>query len=118
MNTEFVTVKREALERWRDAFAEELSAYDLDPPLHHVKTSHEEITAALEQPWVEPVSGWKLCPIEPTPVMVDAGTDGGDAWINENRVRAVYKAMLEEAPHPAQQTTPRYKPTNNEGSEP
>ena len=37
----------EALTRWRDAFAEELGAWDIDPPLHHVKTSHDEIEAVL-----------------------------------------------------------------------
>lgn len=59
MNSGFVPVRRDALERWRDAFAEELSAYDLDPPLHHVKTTHDEIDAALraalEQPGGERV---------------------------------------------------------------
>lgn len=37
----------DALKRWRDAFAEELSAWDIDPPLHHVHTSHDEIEAVL-----------------------------------------------------------------------
>jgi hypothetical protein len=37
----------DALKRWRDAFAEELDAWDIDPPLHHVKTSHDEIEAML-----------------------------------------------------------------------
>jgi len=37
----------EALERWRAAFAEELSAWDIDPPLHHVKASHDEIADLL-----------------------------------------------------------------------
>ena len=37
----------EALVRWRDAFAEELAAYDIDPPIHHVLTSHDEIAAML-----------------------------------------------------------------------
>lgn len=37
----------DALTKWRDAFAEELSAWDIDPPLHHVKTSHDEITVML-----------------------------------------------------------------------
>lgn len=44
----------DALTRWRNAFAEELGAWDIDPPLHHVKTSHDEIDAMLaaapEQP--------------------------------------------------------------------
>ena len=37
----------EALTRWRDAFSEELSAWDIDPPLHHIQTSHDEISAIL-----------------------------------------------------------------------
>ncbi len=37
----------DALNRWRDAFAEELSAWDIDPPIHHVQASHDEIAAML-----------------------------------------------------------------------
>jgi hypothetical protein len=40
-------VSVDALTRWRDAFAEELAAWDIDPPLHHVNTSHDEIDALL-----------------------------------------------------------------------
>ena len=36
-----------SLRKWRDAFAEEIAAWDIDPPLHHVKTSHDEIEAML-----------------------------------------------------------------------
>ncbi len=43
----WVMVPVDALKRWRDAFAEELSAWDIDPPLHHVQTSHDEIEAVL-----------------------------------------------------------------------
>lgn len=43
----YVLVPVEALTRWRDAFAEELAAYDLDPPIHHIKESHDEIEAML-----------------------------------------------------------------------
>jgi hypothetical protein len=35
---------------WRDAFAVELDTWDIDPPLHHVKTSHDEIDALLNTP--------------------------------------------------------------------
>lgn len=31
----------------RDAFAEELSAYDIDPPIHHVKQGHDKCVAWL-----------------------------------------------------------------------
>ena len=37
----------DALIRWRDAFAAELDAWDIDPPLHHVQTSHDEIDNML-----------------------------------------------------------------------
>lgn len=43
----FALVQVDALTRWRDAFAEELAACDIDPPIHHVKTSHDEIAAVL-----------------------------------------------------------------------
>jgi len=49
-----VTIERELLERWRDAFAEELSAYDIEPPIHHVKQSHDEICAALQVTQAQP----------------------------------------------------------------
>jgi len=35
------------MEAERAAFAEELSAWDIDPPLHHVKASHDEIAGLL-----------------------------------------------------------------------
>lgn len=44
----FVLVDAAALIRWRSALAEELVAYDIEPPLHHVKTSHDEIDALLK----------------------------------------------------------------------
>jgi hypothetical protein len=40
-------VSADALNRWMAAFAEELAAWDIDPPIHHVKTSHDEIAATL-----------------------------------------------------------------------
>lgn len=43
----YALVPVDAMKRWRDAFAEELSAWDIDPPLHHVQTSHDEIEAML-----------------------------------------------------------------------
>lgn len=43
-----VLVDRELLERWRDAFAEELSAYDIDPPIAHIQQSHDEICEVLK----------------------------------------------------------------------
>lgn len=32
---------RGLIEQCRDALAEELAAWDIDPPLHHVKTAHD-----------------------------------------------------------------------------
>ncbi len=43
----YVLAPVESLQKWRNAFAEELSAWDIDPPLHHVQTSHDEISAML-----------------------------------------------------------------------
>lgn len=40
-------VPRAKLEQFRDAFAEELAAYDIDPPLHHVKQGHDDCVALL-----------------------------------------------------------------------
>jgi hypothetical protein len=34
----------------RDALAEELSAWDIDPPLHHVKQAHDKCVAWLAAP--------------------------------------------------------------------
>ena len=53
-----VLVPVDALIKWRDAFAAELEAWDIDPPLHHVQTSHDEIDnmlntpPAAQRPWV------------------------------------------------------------------
>lgn len=44
----YVVVPVQSLRRWRDAFAEELAGYDIDPPIHHVKTSHDEINTVIE----------------------------------------------------------------------
>jgi hypothetical protein len=52
-----VTIERELLERWRDAFAEELSAYDIEPPIQHVKQSYDEICAALQDAPAQPAQG-------------------------------------------------------------
>jgi hypothetical protein len=37
----------ELITECRDALAEELSAWDIDPPLHHVKQAHEKCVAWL-----------------------------------------------------------------------
>ena len=42
-----VMVPREKLEQFRDAFAEELAAYDIDPPIEHVKRGHDDCVALL-----------------------------------------------------------------------
>lgn len=43
----YVLVPVDALHRWQAAFAEELGAWDINPPLHHVLTSHDEIASML-----------------------------------------------------------------------
>lgn len=42
-----VLVPVDYLRRWQAAFAEELGAWDINPPLYHVQTSHDEIAAML-----------------------------------------------------------------------
>jgi hypothetical protein len=53
----------ELITECRDALAEELSAWDIDPPLHHVKQAHDKCVAwlsdhALAQQ-AEPVREWQ-----------------------------------------------------------
>lgn len=43
----FRMVSVEMLTRWRDAFAEELGAWDIDPPIHHVQVGFDETSALL-----------------------------------------------------------------------
>lgn len=56
-----VLVPVDTLKRWRDAFAEELSAWDIDPPLHHVQTSHDEIEALLTTAPAAPQPAQQTC---------------------------------------------------------
>lgn len=63
----YALVPVDAMKRWRDAFAEELSAWDIDPPLHHVQTSHDEIETLLS-----------AAPAAPQPAPVEQ-TDARDA---------------------------------------
>lgn len=67
-----VLVPVDTLKRWRDAFAEELSAWDIDPPLHHVQTSHDEIEAMLSAAPAAP-------PPVPTPRKIEIPPPGADA---------------------------------------
>lgn len=41
---------RELIEKCRDALAEELGAWDIDPPLFHVKEAHDACVAWLAAP--------------------------------------------------------------------
>lgn len=43
----YVQVPVEALRRWQAAFAEELAAHDISPPIKHVKDGHDETAAML-----------------------------------------------------------------------
>lgn len=45
----------DALERWRAAFAEELAAWDISPPLQHVLASHDEIAFTINTAPAAPV---------------------------------------------------------------
>jgi len=40
-------VPRAKLEQFRDAFAEELAAYDIDPPIHHLQQGHDDCVMLL-----------------------------------------------------------------------
>jgi hypothetical protein len=40
---------REVIEECRAALAEELAAWDIDPPLHHVKQAHDKCVAWLAE---------------------------------------------------------------------
>jgi len=42
-----LTAARVLVEECQAALAEELSAWDIDPPLHHVKQAHDRCTAWL-----------------------------------------------------------------------
>jgi hypothetical protein len=43
---------RAVIEQARAALAEELAAWELDPPLHHVKTAHDACVSLLDRPAV------------------------------------------------------------------
>ena len=58
---------RNLIELCRDALAEELGAWDIDPPLHHVKEAHDACVAWLtsqqaEQYGLAPLSEVSACP--------------------------------------------------------
>lgn len=44
---------RELIEQCRAALAEEMAAYDIDPPIHHVKEAHDNCVAWLSSPAAE-----------------------------------------------------------------
>lgn len=49
-----VAVPVGSLVKWKAAFAEELSAWDIDPPIHHIKESHDEIESLLSAAPAQP----------------------------------------------------------------
>jgi hypothetical protein len=53
----------ELITKCRDALAEELSAWDIDPPLHHVKQAHDDCVAWLADhaPSAEPTTECTTC---------------------------------------------------------
>jgi len=90
------------LTRWRDAFAVELDAWDIDPPLHHVKTSHDEIDALLNTPTAA----------QPAPVQEPVGMRWrwpGYAWVYTEEIRSDLAGNPEKellyTPPPAAQRT-------------
>lgn len=48
MSIEAMKLALEALKKCEDALAEELSAWDIDPPLHHVQESHDLCGPAIK----------------------------------------------------------------------
>ena len=73
----------------RDALAEELSAWDIDPPLHHVKQAHDRCVA-----WLAAQPGYVLVPIEPTPEMCRAGHLAEISASTHLTQPLVYRAMI------------------------
>jgi hypothetical protein len=67
MSVEVMKQALEALEKSKAALAEELSAWDIDPPLHHVLEAHDlcdpaitSLRQAIEQAEKqEPVATWE-----------------------------------------------------------
>lgn len=58
----FRMVSVEMLTRWRDAFAEELGAWDIDPPIHHVQVGFDETSAMLASTPAQPAQQEPDCP--------------------------------------------------------
>lgn len=58
----FRMVSVEMLTRWRDAFAEELGAWDIDPPIHHVQVGFDETSALLASTPAQPAQQEPDCP--------------------------------------------------------
>jgi hypothetical protein len=95
----------ELITECRDALAEELSAWDIDPPLHHVKQAHDKCVAwlsdhALAQQ-AEPVREWQglteeeiaFCRFE---ARVEAGPLKRDGTTTTRLARAIEAALKEK----------------------
>jgi len=95
----------EALEKCKAALAEELSAWDIDPPLHHVQESHDlcgpaitDIRARLEQPEERYTYGTPLLDAftKPAPVQEPVATiDSLEQEIYENTREFVSLNVME-----------------------
>lgn len=84
---------RALIEQCRDALAEELAAWDIDPPLHHVKTAHDACEAWLAKP-------------QPKGKCISALPDAQppkrpDDYCADNACRAVGQCARAQAPAPA-----------------
>ena len=74
---------RELIEKCRDALAEELGAWDIDPPLFHVKEAHDACVAWLAAPAApaEPVPAKVWEASSKTSTMLFASEECGKRWL-------------------------------------
>lgn len=75
---------RNLIELCRDALAEELGAWDIDPPLHHVKEAHDACVVWLASQQAEPseamVEAGKAAALAS---MQEAGIYMSNSWLTE-----------------------------------
>ena len=89
---------RNLIELCRDALAEELGAWDIDPPLHHVKEAHDACVAWLasqqaEQYGLAPLSEVSACPHCGGPIDQQPVPEAQQAEPSDARVGAAAMAL-------------------------